>query len=199
MREQRLRYHQSLQRAMFGPNAFVEPQVLDQENPSTVKQSEPVYSKLRMLKYNSKTLESNENDDPNCNSHIPVRKQKDKTIATTATKILDAPNLEDDFYLNLLDWSSQNQLAIALQEIYLQNTETLEIDILTNETDNGQSATSLSYHKSGNYLAVGQRNSEIKIWDITKMSVLRTMKTHSDRVSSLAWNDELLSSGSKDS
>jgi len=29
-------------------------------------------------------------------------------------KVLDAPQLKDDFYLNLLDWSSQNILAVGL-------------------------------------------------------------------------------------
>ena len=26
-------------------------------------------------------------------------------------KVLDAPELQDDFYLNLVDWSSQNMLS----------------------------------------------------------------------------------------
>ena len=29
-------------------------------------------------------------------------------------KVLDAPNLQDDFYLNLLEWSSSNILSVAL-------------------------------------------------------------------------------------
>jgi hypothetical protein len=28
--------------------------------------------------------------------------------------MLEAPNLQDDFYLNLLDWSENNQIAVAL-------------------------------------------------------------------------------------
>jgi len=28
--------------------------------------------------------------------------------------VLDAHNLQDDFYLNLLDWSDNNQIAVAL-------------------------------------------------------------------------------------
>ena len=30
------------------------------------------------------------------------------------TQVLDAPALQDDFYLNLVDWSSQNVLAVGL-------------------------------------------------------------------------------------
>jgi len=31
-------------------------------------------------------------------------------------KVLDAPELMDDFYLNLVDWSSLNVLAVGLQK-----------------------------------------------------------------------------------
>ena len=37
-----------------------------------------------------------------------------RKINKTPFKILDAPNLMDDFYLNLVDWSSQNDLAVGL-------------------------------------------------------------------------------------
>jgi len=29
-------------------------------------------------------------------------------------QVLDAPSLQDDFYLNLVDWSTQNVLAVGL-------------------------------------------------------------------------------------
>ncbi|VDM29738.1 unnamed protein product, partial [Toxocara canis] len=35
-------------------------------------------------------------------------------------KVLDAPELQDDFYLNLVDWSSQNMLSVGLNTcVYL--------------------------------------------------------------------------------
>ena len=40
-------------------------------------------------------------------------------------QVLDAPGLGDDFYLNLLDWSQQGLLAVALRpHIYVYNTIT---------------------------------------------------------------------------
>ena len=37
-------------------------------------------------------------------------------------KVLDAPALQDDFYLNLIDWSGSNELAVGLGNcIYLWN------------------------------------------------------------------------------
>jgi len=39
-------------------------------------------------------------------------------------KVLDAPDLTDDFYLNLVDWSAQNTLAVGLGHcVYLWNAQ----------------------------------------------------------------------------
>ena len=40
--------------------------------------------------------------------------KKPRKINKKPYKILDAPNLQDDFYLNLIDWSDNNQIAVAL-------------------------------------------------------------------------------------
>ncbi len=37
-----------------------------------------------------------------------------RIINPSAEKILDAPDIKDDYYLNLLDWSSKGVLAIGL-------------------------------------------------------------------------------------
>ena len=43
-------------------------------------------------------------------------------------KILDAPDLVDDYYLNLLDWNQDNILAVCLaQTVYLWNANTGDI------------------------------------------------------------------------
>ena len=43
----------------------------------------------------------------------PVRK-----ISKTPYKVLDAPSLQDDYYLNLVDWSHNNVLSVALGSRY---------------------------------------------------------------------------------
>lgn len=43
---------------------------------------------------------------------IPVSKQR--VIAKNPYKVLDAPALQDDYYLNLVDWSSLNDLVVGL-------------------------------------------------------------------------------------
>ena len=45
-----------------------------------------------------------------------------KSIPKTAYKVLDAPNLREDFYLHLIDWSKRDILAVGLENIlYLWN------------------------------------------------------------------------------
>ncbi|KAJ3383800.1 ubiquitin-protein transferase activating protein, partial [Chytriomyces hyalinus] len=40
-----------------------------------------------------------------------------RRIGTAPVRILDAPGLADDYYLNLIDWSSANDLAVALEGV----------------------------------------------------------------------------------
>lgn len=48
-----------------------------------------------------------------------------RRIPTAPTRILDAPDLVDDYYLNLISWSKDNILAVALgQCVYLWNADT---------------------------------------------------------------------------
>ena len=49
--------------------------------------------------------------------------QVKKNIKSEPEKILDAPELKDDYYLNLLDWGARGQLAIGLEgKVYLYST-----------------------------------------------------------------------------
>jgi cell division cycle 20-like protein 1 (cofactor of APC complex) len=45
--------------------------------------------------------------------------------------VLDAPALADDFYLNLVDWSAQNLLAVGLDScVYLWSAHTSKVGLL---------------------------------------------------------------------
>jgi cell division cycle 20-like protein 1 (cofactor of APC complex) len=69
-------------------------------------------------------------------------------------KVLDAPALQDDFYLNLIDWSSNNQLAVGLGHcIYLWNADTSKVTKLC-ELQN-DFVTSVGWAPNGLTLAVG--------------------------------------------
>ena len=132
-----------------------------------------------------------------------------RKINVTPERILDAPNLVDDYYLNLLEWGKSNILAVALgPEIYLWNGETSETSLLmsilkennsTINNNNNNVITSLSWMNNGICLGVGLPNGTIELWDVLKSTKIREIKeAHSDRISCLAWNSYIISSGSKD-
>ena len=93
------------------------------------------------------------------------RKNKSSTklvsrhIPSAPTRILDAPDLLDDYYLNLLSWSDTNVLAVALsQTVYLWNAESGAIEELCNVESGGPDAhiSSVSLvQEGGGHLAVG--------------------------------------------
>jgi cell division cycle protein 20 (cofactor of APC complex) len=132
----------------------------------------------------------------------PTRaKPNRRNISATPERILDAPALIDDFYLNLMDWSAENVLAVALSEsVYLFNAETGDISKLMSCPTNNSSniITSVSFSQDSSYLAVGTSQSDVQIWDIERNVRLRTMKGHLARVGALSWNKQILSSGSRD-
>lgn len=130
----------------------------------------------------------------------PVRRKMFRHIPQAPEKILDAPSLLEDFYLNLLDWGANNTMAVALAEtVYLWNAATGSIETLCETTDSDDCITSVSWLPDGHHLAVGTNKAEVQIWDAEKMACVRRMRSHSARVGSLAWNGAILSSGSRDS
>ncbi|EGW33594.1 uncharacterized protein SPAPADRAFT_50456 [Spathaspora passalidarum NRRL Y-27907] len=123
--------------------------------------------------------------------------KKPRTISKVPYRVLDAPELSDDFYLNLVDWGAQDILAVGLGDsVYLWDGSTQSVDRLCNL--NKDKVTSLNWIGSGTHLAIGTLKGMVEIWDATKIKCIRTMSGHSLRVSSLAWNEHILSSGSRD-
>lgn len=155
-----------------------------------------------------------------------------KLTLQTAEKILEAPDLSDDFYLNLLDWGTNNILAIALgSTVYLWDASNSSTSELVTVSDDDGPVTSLSWAADGRHIALGLNNSCVELWDSisvklvrpllliyvyyccfisfeTKQFVLvltmliilqlRRLRGHHERVGSLAWNKEILTTGSRD-
>jgi cell division cycle 20-like protein 1 (cofactor of APC complex) len=54
-----------------------------------------------------------------------------RTISKLPFKVLDAPQLQDDFYLNLVDWSSTDVLAVCLgSAVYLWKASSCSVSKL---------------------------------------------------------------------
>jgi len=130
-----------------------------------------------------------------------ARKKAARVISQTPERILDAPDIVDDYYLNLLDWSKDNVLAIALDKtVYLWDASSGNITQLMALDGEADHVTALQWVKSGSgaHLAVGTNSAAVQLWDVTRQKQLREMRGHQGRVCSLSWNRHLLTSGSRD-
>lgn len=124
--------------------------------------------------------------------------KKSRNISKVPYRVLDAPELLDDFYLNLVDWGLQDILAVGLGDsVYLWDGLTQSVERLC-VLENKDKVTSISWIGSGTHLAVGTSQGLVEIWDATKMKCVRTMTGHKLRVSALAWNEHILLSGLRD-
>lgn len=58
--------------------------------------------------------------------------ENDWSLKVKCLQVLDAPSLQDDFYLNLVDWSSQNVLAVGLGTcVYLWSASNSKVSLNT--------------------------------------------------------------------
>jgi cell division cycle 20-like protein 1 (cofactor of APC complex) len=113
-------------------------------------------------------------------------------------KVLDAPALQDDYYLNLIDWSTQNFLAVGLaSSVYLWNANNSKVTKLC-DLGISDSATSVSWALKGPQLGLGTNSGEVQIWDVNKMKRVRILQGHTNRVGAIAWNSNIVSTGSRD-
>jgi cell division cycle 20-like protein 1 (cofactor of APC complex) len=80
-------------------------------------------------------------------------------------KVLDAPQLQDDFYLNLVDWSAMNVLAVGLNKaVYIWSACTSKVTKLCEVGEDDQ-ITSVSWSQRGTHLSVGTHSGELQVWD----------------------------------
>ncbi|TFK20989.1 WD repeat-containing protein slp1 [Coprinopsis marcescibilis] len=123
---------------------------------------------------------------------------KTRKIGTVPEKVLDAPGMLDDFYLNLLSWSSQNCMAVALESAtYIWQADTGVVQQL-GEAPEGTHVSSVEFSVDGNFLAIGLGNGSVEVWDVEAGRKVRTMEGHSAQVPSLSWNNFIVSSGCGD-
>jgi cell division cycle 20-like protein 1, cofactor of APC complex len=79
-----------------------------------------------------------------------------RSICKTPYRVLDAPELADDFYLNLVDWSSTNVLGVGLGScVYLWTAHNAVVSKLCNLAPSNDTISSVSWVQKGSTLAVG--------------------------------------------
>ncbi|GMM36475.1 hypothetical protein DASC09_038000 [Saccharomycopsis crataegensis] len=120
---------------------------------------------------------------------------RSRKIPTIPERILDAPGLVDDYYLNLMSWSSNNLLAVALgNTVYIWRAAEGTVKALTSCD---VQVTSVSWSDDGAYLSIGKDNGAIEVWDIEEGTKLRTMRfVNTTRIACHSWSNHLVTSGS---
>lgn len=123
---------------------------------------------------------------------------KTRKLSTQPERVLDAPNMVDDFYLNLISWSSQNIVAVALSEsTYIWRADTGSVTHLGDAPDS-TFVSSVSFSADGSFLAIGNSAGAVELWDVEAGTKLRSMSGHQAQIPSLSWNGHIVSSGCGD-
>ncbi|XP_014495240.1 protein FIZZY-RELATED 3 [Vigna radiata var. radiata] len=197
-------YSRLLKRELFGSD-FASPSSLS--SPSAGAPPSPISPSKNMLRF--KTDHSTTPSSPYSpsilgqqstfasDSSTPPPKPPRK-VPKTPHKVLDAPSLQDDFYLNLVDWSSQNVLAVGLGTcVYLWSASNSKV---TKLCDLGpyDGVCSVQWTREGSFISIGTNLGQVQVWDGTQCKKVRTMGGHQTRTGVLAWNSRILASGSRD-
>jgi cell division cycle protein 20 (cofactor of APC complex) len=159
--------------------------------------------KTRILEYKPAAPESSKPIDLRQQYNRPLKQstsssaQARRRIATAPERVLDAPGLIDDYYLNLLDWSSGNQVAIGLERsVYVWSADEGSVNCLM-ETTPDTYISSVKWSEDGAYVGVGLGTGEVQIWDVVESQKIRSMFGHDTRVGVMGWNKHLLSTGAR--
>ena len=127
----------------------------------------------------------------------PTKVKKVRQVNTSAERVLEAPGVVDDFYINTLDWGTNDMLAVALgTEVYLWNASTGDIQPFIQ--DGEDMVTSVHWMADRLHLAVGFANSEVQIWNSERGVAVKTFQNHVERVGALTSNGALVASGGRD-
>ena len=97
---------------------------------------------------------------------VIVPKTQQRQIPKIPYKVLDAPALQDDYYLNLVDWSELNDLVVGLSScIYIWSATSSKVTKLSDLGTQDQ-VTSVNWARRGVHLAVGTDSGQVQVWDV---------------------------------
>ncbi|XP_071707933.1 cell division cycle 20.5, cofactor of APC complex-like [Rutidosis leptorrhynchoides] len=138
-------------------------------------------------------LRRSDEENFNYNNH-PHQPRK---IPKKELKILDAPLIRDDFYMNVMDWGKNNVLAIGLgRNLYLWNAANESIHHLYTSNSIHDHPSSVSWSQDSKMLAVGHSRCEIDLWDAHAFKLIKRIQGHHAMVGATSWNGHILTSGS---
>eukprot|EP00917_Polyrhabdina_sp_WS-2016_P010880 GHVP01023859.1.p1 GENE.GHVP01023859.1~~GHVP01023859.1.p1 ORF type:complete len:421 (-),score=66.88 GHVP01023859.1:278-1540(-) len=145
-----------------------------------------------------------------CPNQLPLELSYDyslpkRNIPKISWANIPTPEILDDFYLNLLDWSSKDLLAQAAPKEVLscrpsvRPKDKIKLEKFV-EVDEREDICSISFDASGDSLAVGTKTGCVHIYDCqTRLKIRTYNNSTSNRVAVLNWNlNGLLACGTRD-
>lgn len=121
-----------------------------------------------------------------------------RKINKTPFKVLDAPFLQDDYYLNVIDWSKDNNLAVGLgNAVYMWNFHSNDVTKITH-LEHYNLVSSVTWDKNDNKLVLGTMNGTVQYWDVEKRVKLNECNDHYERVGAMSMFSKQLVTGSRD-
>ena len=92
---------------------------------------------------------------------VVLPKRQKRIISKIPYKVLDAPSLQDDYYLNLVDWSCLNNLAVGLSScIYIWSASSSKVTKL-HDLGPRDCVTSVCWSSQGQLLSVGTNSGQV--------------------------------------
>ncbi|KAG2373914.1 hypothetical protein C9374_011579 [Naegleria lovaniensis] len=154
---------------------------------------------LSMLIHPNNTILARNGINLKTNQQIVISKGN-RTIPDIPLRVLDAPGIRDDFYLNLIDWGECNQIAVALNtSVFLWNANNYAVSNLVSMNDEDNLVCSVSWMKTDpNVLSIGTEDGFVSIYDVQKQTKIRDVHRHAERVGSISWNEYQIATGSRD-
>ena len=173
--------------------------------------SHPQSTGPKLLLFKTPLRETTKKDQLQISPFMDIEKEEEETVletfktyrqvSKTPYKVLDAPSLVGDFYLDLIHWSARNQLAVSLgTSIWLWSGETSTVSKFCSKKSAEAEYTAVQWDPKGNVLSVGDSNGGLELFDFESSKLIFRSKEHFDRIDCISWNGpNLFSTGSRDS
>ncbi len=116
-------------------------------------------------------------------------------------KILDAPLLRDDFYLNLVDWSDKDHIGVGLQSsLYIWSGSLSKVERVYESIHPSDYICSVSFLRGDQHkISAGFTDGQVRVFDISKRVESRSFEgIHCGRIGSLGCSGNLICTGGRD-
>ena len=173
--------------------------------------TQPLTSKPKVLLFKTPLRESTRREQVQISPFMDIEKEEEESVLETFKtyrkiskvpyKILDAPCLVGDFYLELLHWSARNQLAVSLgNAVWLWSGETGNVSKFCAKKEIQAEYTAVQWDPKGNLLTAGDSLGGLEVWDFDSSKMIFQCKNNMDRIDCISWSSlNVFSTGSRDS